>query len=75
MKHCAPKHLLVHKDGALKTMVILCLKLLAKLLTILYQLTKLEAPSITSNLLDIQITSFQWPNLQRAITGKKKLYF
>ena len=46
MKHCAPSHLLVHKDGAFfKTRFILSLKLLAKLLIILYQLTKFEAPT------------------------------
>ena len=46
MKHCAPTILLVDKGGALfLTRVILSLKLLAILLSILYQLTKFEAPS------------------------------
>ena len=42
VKRRAPNHMLVQKDGALfKTRVILSLKLLAILLTIFYQLTKL----------------------------------
>ena len=46
MKHCAPNHLLVYKDGALfKTRVILSLKLL---LILLYQLIMFEAPSYNS---------------------------
>ena len=43
-------------------------------LTILYPLTKFEAPS-QNNYCDIWITSFQWPNLQRAITCKNKITF
>ena len=42
----------------------------AILLLILYQLTKFEAPSYNS-FRDILITSFQWPNLERAISQKK----
>ena len=59
MKHCAPNHLLVCKDGAL----------LAILFIILNQLTKYEAP-ICNNFRDILFTSFQWLNLQRAIITK-----
>ena len=58
----------VHNVKALS----LSLKLLATLLTILYQLIKFEAPSykyITFR--DILITNFQWPNLQRVVTRKK----
>ena len=42
------------------------------LLIIFYQLMKIEAP-IAIIIFEISwITSFQWPNLQRAITKKKK---
>ena len=45
MKHCAPIHLLVDKDGALyKKMIIQSLNLLVILLTILYPLTQFGAP-------------------------------
>ena len=44
---------------------------LCNLLIILYQLTKFEATGFDS-FRDIFITSFQRPNLQRAITRKKK---
>ena len=41
-----------------------------KLLIIFYQLTWFKAASC-NNFQDIFTTSFQWPNLQRAITQKK----
>ena len=44
------------------------------LLIILYQLTKFEAPSCNT-FLDIMITSFQSPNLQREMIKKKQLFF
>ena len=59
MKHYAPNHLPVHEDGAL----------LAILLINRSQLTKYEA-TIYNRFLDIPFTSFQWLNLQRAITKK-----
>ena len=67
-------HLIVHKDHAilLKKKVILNFKLLAVLLTILYQWTNFEAPSC-NNFRDILITSFQWPNLQTVITRKNTI--
>ena len=43
VKHYAPNYMLVHNDGAL--FQDMDLKLLAILLTILYQLTKFKTPS------------------------------
>ena len=62
VKHFAPNH----EDAAI---FFLSLKLLALLLITLYQLTKFEAPSYTNFR---NILSFQWPNLQKVITQKKK---
>ena len=53
VKHYAPNHMLVHNDGAL--FQDMGLKLVAILLTILYQLTKFKTPS-DNNFLDILIT-------------------
>ena len=48
-----------------------------KSLCILYPLTKFEAPSHNHfwDICIIWIASFQWPNLQRAITWKNKIFF
>ena len=53
MKHCAPNHLLIHKDGALK-----------------FEASSYTThhPVSTDQIWAIQITSFQLPNLQWAIT-------
>ena len=75
MKHCSPNHMLsIRMVLFFKTRVILSLKLLAILLIILYKLTKFEAPSY-NNFWDNLITSFQCPNLQRAIAKKKTFFF
>ena len=59
MKHCDPNHFLIHKDGALK-----------------FEASSYTThhPVSTDQIWAIQITSFQWPNLQWAITKKNFIF-
>ena len=68
MKHCAPKHLLVNKDGALfqdKCHLKFDSSSFTTIHTISADQMKLLAIIF---FFDIWITSLQWPNLERAIS-------
>ena len=64
----------VKGDNLNKIKYLFCKFSLIDLLIILYQLTKIEAPSCYS-FQDIMITNFQSPNLHREIIPKKKCFF